>query len=114
MQGKTKEGGEPEDTVQPPPSPPEKDTQIDEKIEGKDKHLERPLESKLREVVIPRRYPDQTITIRGTYMTGIPRSIAEHELKTYPYIEPRMLRKRSIAPNKRRVVKDEVTEWLKA
>ncbi|GKC65007.1 hypothetical protein Tco_1097605 [Tanacetum coccineum] len=47
-------------------------------------------------------------------MTGIPRSIAEHELKTYPYIEPRMLRKRSIAPNKRRVVKDEVTEWLKA
>ncbi|GKD46380.1 hypothetical protein Tco_1271025 [Tanacetum coccineum] len=32
IQGHTKEGGEPEDTVQPPPSPPEKDAQIDEKI----------------------------------------------------------------------------------
>ncbi|GKA21797.1 reverse transcriptase domain-containing protein [Tanacetum coccineum] len=31
IQGQTKEGGEPKDTVQPPPSPPEKDTLIDEK-----------------------------------------------------------------------------------
>ncbi|GJU59297.1 reverse transcriptase domain-containing protein [Tanacetum coccineum] len=47
-------------------------------------------------------------------MTGIPRFIAEHELKTYPHIEPRVQRKRSIAPDRRKVVKEEVTEWLKA
>nr|GEY64591.1 hypothetical protein [Tanacetum cinerariifolium] len=49
-----------------------------------------------------------------TDMTGIPRSIAEHELKTYPHIEPRVQRKRSIAPDIRKVVKDEVAVWLKA
>ncbi|GJX00233.1 hypothetical protein Tco_0184146 [Tanacetum coccineum] len=66
IQGQTKEGGEPEDTVQPPPSPPEKDTQIDEKIEGKDKHPKRPLESKPpKKMVIHDDYPDQTITIGG-------------------------------------------------
>ncbi|GJZ16649.1 reverse transcriptase domain-containing protein [Tanacetum coccineum] len=47
-------------------------------------------------------------------MTRIPRFIAEHELKTYPHIEPRVQRKRSIAPERRKVVKDEVAEWLKA
>ncbi|GJT46053.1 hypothetical protein Tco_0954768 [Tanacetum coccineum] len=47
-------------------------------------------------------------------MTGIPRFIAEHELKTYPHIEPMVQRKRSIAPDRRKVVKDEVAEWLKA
>ncbi|GJU77231.1 hypothetical protein Tco_1274301 [Tanacetum coccineum] len=31
-QGQTKEEGEPVDTVQPPPNPPEKDTQTDEEI----------------------------------------------------------------------------------
>ncbi|GKA27484.1 hypothetical protein Tco_0713652 [Tanacetum coccineum] len=36
----------PEGTTQPPPSPPRKDTQTDEKIEGKDEHPEGPLESK--------------------------------------------------------------------
>ncbi|GKB33269.1 hypothetical protein Tco_0872670 [Tanacetum coccineum] len=45
-QGQTKEGGEPKDAVQPPPNPLEKDTQIDENIKGKDKHLKSPLESK--------------------------------------------------------------------
>ncbi|GJT11803.1 hypothetical protein Tco_0858845 [Tanacetum coccineum] len=65
-QGPTKERGEHEDTVQPPPNPPEKDTQIDEKIEGKDKHPERPLESKPpKKMVIHDDYPDQTITIGG-------------------------------------------------
>ncbi|GJT09252.1 reverse transcriptase domain-containing protein [Tanacetum coccineum] len=132
--------GEPEDTVQPPPSPPEKDTQIDEKIEGKDKHPERSLKSKpLEKVVIHDDYPDQTITIRGNLfvkcrselieilwkhanaffwtladMTRIPCFIAENELKTYPHIEPRVQRKRSIALNRRKIVKDEVAEWLKA
>ncbi|GKF57404.1 reverse transcriptase domain-containing protein [Tanacetum coccineum] len=45
---------------------------------------------------------------------GIPRFITEYELKTYPHIEPRVQRKRSIAPDTRKAVKDEVTEWLKA
>ncbi|GKB92052.1 hypothetical protein Tco_0964324, partial [Tanacetum coccineum] len=45
-QGQTKEGGDPKDAVQPPPNPLEKDTQIDENIKGKDKHLKSPLESK--------------------------------------------------------------------
>ncbi|GJT43971.1 hypothetical protein Tco_0952686 [Tanacetum coccineum] len=43
-------------------------------------------------------------------MIGIPRFIAEHELKTYPHIEPMVQRKRSIAPDKRKVVKEEVAE----
>ncbi|GJX75666.1 reverse transcriptase [Tanacetum coccineum] len=47
-------------------------------------------------------------------MTGIPHFVAEHELKTYPYIELRAQRKQSIDPDRRKVVKDEVTEWLKA
>ncbi|GJS94835.1 hypothetical protein Tco_0801803 [Tanacetum coccineum] len=92
-----------------------------------------------KKVVIHDDYPDQTIIIRGNLsaecraglveilrkhadafawtpadMTGIPRFVAEHELKTYPHIEPRVQRKRSIAPDRRKVVKDEVAEWLKA
>ncbi|GKB49211.1 reverse transcriptase domain-containing protein [Tanacetum coccineum] len=47
-------------------------------------------------------------------MTGIPRFIAEQELKTYPHIEPRVQRKQSIAPDRRKIVKEEVAEWLKA
>ncbi|GKA31231.1 reverse transcriptase domain-containing protein [Tanacetum coccineum] len=41
------------------------------------------------------------------------RFIAEHELKIHPHIEPRVQRKRSIAPDRRNVVKEEVAEWLK-
>nr|GEU92170.1 putative Gag-Pol precursor [Tanacetum cinerariifolium] len=111
--------GEPDDTIQPPPSPLKKDTQTDEKVEGNDKHLERPLESKPPEkVVIHGEHPDQTVTTGGNfsikYMTGIPHFIVEHELKTYHHIEPRVQRKRSITPDKRKVVKDEVVVWLKA
>ncbi|GJX49772.1 hypothetical protein Tco_0276617, partial [Tanacetum coccineum] len=116
---KTDKAGEPYDTIQPPPNPPKKDTQTDEKVEGKDEHLERPLKSKpLEKVVIHDDHPDQTITIRGNLsvkcrselieilrkhadafawtpadMTGIPRFITKHELKTYPHIEPMMQRK---------------------
>ncbi|GJT45743.1 reverse transcriptase domain-containing protein [Tanacetum coccineum] len=43
--GQTKEGGKSKDTIQLPPNPPEKDTQIDEKIKGKDEYPKRPLES---------------------------------------------------------------------
>nr|GEU81141.1 hypothetical protein [Tanacetum cinerariifolium] len=47
-------------------------------------------------------------------MTGIPYFIAEHDLKTYPHIEPRVQRKRNIALDRRKVVKEEVAGWLKA
>nr|GEW77630.1 hypothetical protein [Tanacetum cinerariifolium] len=131
---------EPDDTIQPPPSPPKKDTQIDEKVEGKDEHLERSLESKPpKKVVIHDDHLDQTIIVKGNLSvkcrselieilqkhadaftwtpadkTGIPHFIAEHELKTYHHIEPRVQRKWNIAPDQRRVVKDEVAEWLKS
>ncbi|GJY89671.1 hypothetical protein Tco_0504867, partial [Tanacetum coccineum] len=139
-QGQTNKAGEPEDTIQPPPVPYKEITQTDEKDEEEDESLEKSLESKPPEkVVIHNDYPDQTITIGGNLstkyrsilievlrkhvdaftwtladMTGIPRFVAKHELKTYPHIEPRVQRKRSIAPDKRKVVKDEVAEWLKA
>ncbi|GJS24794.1 RNA-directed DNA polymerase, eukaryota [Tanacetum coccineum] len=47
-------------------------------------------------------------------MIEIPRFITEHELKTYPHIELRVQRKQSIAPDRRKVIKDKVAEWLKA
>ncbi|GJV56742.1 hypothetical protein Tco_1457747 [Tanacetum coccineum] len=126
-QGQTKEEGEPEDT------------QTDEEIEGKDEHPERPVESKsMEKVVIHDDYPDQTVTIRENLsaecrfrlieilrkqadafswtladMTGILHVIAEHELKTYPHIETRVQMKWSIAPDRRKVVKEEAAEWLK-
>ncbi|GJS78281.1 reverse transcriptase domain-containing protein [Tanacetum coccineum] len=84
-------------------------------------------------------YPDQPITIGGSLsaecrteltkvmhkyadafvwvpadMTGIPCFIIEHQLKTYPHIEPRVQKKKSLAPNIRKVVKEKVEEWLKS
>ncbi|GJR03620.1 hypothetical protein Tco_0526604 [Tanacetum coccineum] len=138
--GQTDKVGELDGTIQPSPIPSKKDTQTDEKDKGKDEPLEKSLESKPPEkVVIHDDYPDQTIIIRGnlsaecrsrlieilrkhadafawtlTDMTGIPRFIADYELKTYPHIEPRVQRKRSKALDRRKVVKDEVAEWLKA
>ncbi|GJX33371.1 reverse transcriptase domain-containing protein [Tanacetum coccineum] len=47
-------------------------------------------------------------------MTGIPRAITEHSLDTYPHIEPKVQKKRSLAPDRMKVVIDEVNEWLKA
>ncbi|GJR12087.1 reverse transcriptase domain-containing protein [Tanacetum coccineum] len=47
-------------------------------------------------------------------MTGIPRAITEHTLDTYHHIEPKVQKKRSLAPDRRKVVTDEVNEWLKA
>ncbi|GKC60706.1 reverse transcriptase domain-containing protein [Tanacetum coccineum] len=47
-------------------------------------------------------------------MTGILRAITEHNLDTYPNIEPKVQKKRSLAPNMRKVVTNEVNEWLKA
>ncbi|GJS22218.1 hypothetical protein Tco_0450850 [Tanacetum coccineum] len=134
--GQTDKVGEPDGTIQSSPIPSKKDTQTDEKDKGKDEPLEKSLESKPPEkVVIHDDYPDQTIIIGGNLsiecrsglieilrkhadafawtpadMTGIPRFIAEHELKIYPHIEPRVQRKWSIAPDRRKVVKDEVVE----
>ncbi|GJZ73042.1 reverse transcriptase domain-containing protein [Tanacetum coccineum] len=47
-------------------------------------------------------------------MTGIPRAITEHSLDTYPHIKPKVQKKRSLALDRRKVVTDEVNEWLKA
>ncbi|GJZ61554.1 reverse transcriptase domain-containing protein, partial [Tanacetum coccineum] len=47
-------------------------------------------------------------------MTGIPKAITKHSIDTYPYIEPKAQKKRSLSPDRRKVVTDEVNEWLKA
>ncbi|GJU21833.1 reverse transcriptase domain-containing protein [Tanacetum coccineum] len=47
-------------------------------------------------------------------MTGIPRAITEDRLDTYPYIEPKVQKKRSLALDRKKVATDEVNEWLKA
>ncbi|GJZ57583.1 hypothetical protein Tco_0613077 [Tanacetum coccineum] len=132
--------GEPDCIIQPSPISSKKYTQADEKGKGEDESLDKSPGSKPPEkVVIHDGYPDQTITIGGSLtaeyrsgliemlrkradafawtsvdMTGIPHFVAEHELKTYPYIELRVQRKRSITPDRRKVVKDKVTEWIKA
>ncbi|GJV16956.1 reverse transcriptase domain-containing protein [Tanacetum coccineum] len=110
-------------------------------IKGKEKDelLENLPEGKPPEkVIIHDDHPHQTITIGGNLttecrselikilrkhadafawtpadMTKIPRFVAEHKLRTYPHIEPRVPRKRIIAPDRGKVVKDEVAEWLK-
>ncbi|GJW23967.1 reverse transcriptase domain-containing protein, partial [Tanacetum coccineum] len=90
-------------------------------------------------IVVNDNYPEQLVTIGGSLsvecrhalihtlrknvdvfawapsdMTGIPRAITEHSLDTYPHIEPKAQKKRSLAPDRRKVVTDEVNEWLKA
>ncbi|GJR10431.1 reverse transcriptase domain-containing protein, partial [Tanacetum coccineum] len=47
-------------------------------------------------------------------MTGILQAITEHSLDTYIHIEPNVQKKRSLALDRRKVVTDEVNEWLKA
>nr|GEU45890.1 reverse transcriptase domain-containing protein [Tanacetum cinerariifolium] len=79
-----------------------KDTDRNLKCKENDKLLEKPLENKPPKKVTP------------TDMTRIIHFIAEHELKIYPHIEPRVQRKWSIASDRRKVVKDEVVEWFKA
>ncbi|GKC22547.1 hypothetical protein Tco_1024697 [Tanacetum coccineum] len=138
--GHTDKTREPDGIIQPSPISSKKYTQAGKKDKGEDESLEKSSGSKPPEkVVIHDGYSDQTITIGGsltaeyrsrlieklrkhadafawtpTNMTGIPRFVVENELKTYPHIEPRVQWKRSIAPDRRKVVKDEVTEWLKA
>nr|GEU95406.1 hypothetical protein [Tanacetum cinerariifolium] len=137
-QRQTNKKGDPEGTTQLPPSPPRKDTKTYEKIKENDGHPKGPLENKpLEKVVIHDDYPDQTITIGGnlsaeyrskiikilhkhadafawtpTDMTGILRSIAKHELKTYPNIEPRVQRKQSIAMTEERATYQRLVDTI--
>ncbi|GKD17397.1 reverse transcriptase domain-containing protein [Tanacetum coccineum] len=112
------------------------DTHRNEEGKEKDELLEKSLENKPPEkVVVHGDHPDQTITIGGNLtaecrsgMTKILRKhadafawtpadmiriscfVAKHELKTYPHIEPRVQRKWSIAPDRRKIVKDEKSD----
>nr|GEY37322.1 hypothetical protein [Tanacetum cinerariifolium] len=104
-----------------------------------DKGKKPPKFSVEKTIVVNDNYPDQLVTIGGAMstecrhalihtlrknvdifawtpidMTGIPKAITEHSLATYPHIKPNVYKKRSLAPNRRKVVTDEVNEWLKA
>ncbi|GKB12574.1 reverse transcriptase domain-containing protein [Tanacetum coccineum] len=104
-----------------------------------DKGRRLPKYSVEEKIVINDNYPEQLITIGGGLsaecrhalihtllknvdifawtpadMTGIPRVITEHSLDTYPHNEPKAQKKRSLAPDRRKVVTDEVNKWLKA
>ncbi|GJV35195.1 reverse transcriptase domain-containing protein [Tanacetum coccineum] len=104
-----------------------------------DKERRLPKSSVEEKIVINDNYPEQLVTIGGGLsaecrhalihtlrknvdifawtpadMTGIPRAITEHSLDTYPHIEPKAQKKRSLTPDRRKVVTDEVNEWLKA
>ncbi|GJV37512.1 reverse transcriptase domain-containing protein [Tanacetum coccineum] len=47
-------------------------------------------------------------------MTRIPHFVTEHQLKTYPHVEPIVQKKRSLVPDRRKVFKEVVAEWLNA
>ncbi|GJW06740.1 hypothetical protein Tco_1569163 [Tanacetum coccineum] len=115
--------------------------QLDD-MEGRrqpDKGRKPPKSGTEEKIVVNDNYPEQLVTIGGGLspecrhalihtlrknvdifawtpadMADIPRSIMEHNLDTYPHIEPKAQKKRSLAPDKRKVVTDEVNEWLKA
>nr|GEV25292.1 putative forkhead-associated (FHA) domain-containing protein [Tanacetum cinerariifolium] len=115
------------------------DTNPDKEDKGEGKSVEAHMENKPPEkVTVNDDHLDQPITIGGNLsvecraelmkvmykhtdafawvpsdMTGIPRFVTEHELKTYSHTAQRVHRKRSIAPDRRKVVKEEVEEWLK-
>nr|GEU82994.1 hypothetical protein [Tanacetum cinerariifolium] len=84
-----------------------------EEMRQPDKGKNPPKSSMEEKIVVNDNYPEQLVTIEGD-MTGIPRAIMEHSLDTYPHIEPKVQKKRSIALDRRNVVTDEVNEWLKA
>ncbi|GKC61744.1 reverse transcriptase domain-containing protein [Tanacetum coccineum] len=103
-----------------------------------DKGKKPPKSSVEENIVVNDNYPEQLVTIEGglsaeckhalihtlrknvdifawtlTEMKGIPRAITEHSLDTYPHIEPKVQKNRSLAPDRRKVATDEVNEWLK-
>ncbi|GJW03692.1 hypothetical protein Tco_1562548 [Tanacetum coccineum] len=98
-----------------------------------------PKSSVEEKIMINDNYPEQLITIGGGLsaecrhalihtlrknvdifawtpadMTGIPRAITKHSLDTYPHIEPKAQKKRSLASDRRKVMTNKVNEWLKA
>ncbi|GJZ98864.1 reverse transcriptase domain-containing protein [Tanacetum coccineum] len=79
-----------------------------------DKGRKPPKSGTEEKIVVNDNYPEQLVTIGGADMTGIPRVITEHNLDTYPHIEPKAQKKRSLALDRMKVVTDEVNEWLKA
>ncbi|GJZ58190.1 reverse transcriptase domain-containing protein [Tanacetum coccineum] len=124
-----------------PWSPEKEPMQLDDMEERRqlDKGKKLPKSSVDEKIVVNDNYPEQLVTIGGGLsaecrhalihtlrknvdifawtpadMMGIPRAITEHSLDTYPHIEPKVQKKRSLAPDKRKVVTDEVNEWLKA
>ncbi|GKA35864.1 reverse transcriptase domain-containing protein [Tanacetum coccineum] len=103
-----------------------------------DKGKKPPKSGTKEKIVVNDNYPEQLVTIGGglsaecrhalihtlrknvdifpwtpTDITGILRVITEHSLDTDPHIEPKAQKKRSLALDMRKVVTDEVNEWLK-
>ncbi|GJS42979.1 hypothetical protein Tco_0568022 [Tanacetum coccineum] len=63
----------------------------------------KPPKSSVEEKIVANdNYPEQLVTIGG-----------EHRMDTYPHIEPKVQKKRSLAPDRKKVVTNEVNEWLK-
>ncbi|GJW58974.1 hypothetical protein Tco_0105705 [Tanacetum coccineum] len=115
--------------------------QLDD-MEGRrqpDKGRKPPKSGTKEKIVVNDNYPEQLVTIGGGLsaecrhtlihtlrknvdifawtpadITGIPKAITEHSLDTYPHIEPKAQKKRGLDPDMRKVVTDEVNEWLKA
>ncbi|GKC68790.1 hypothetical protein Tco_1101388 [Tanacetum coccineum] len=90
------------------PPPPEREISPNKEDERKYGLVEAPVENKPPEKVL-HKHADAFAWAHAD-MTGIPRFVAEHKLKTYPHIEPDDQRKTSIAPDRRIVVKEEVEE----
>ncbi|GKA89483.1 hypothetical protein Tco_0811295 [Tanacetum coccineum] len=107
-------------------------------MEERHKRKKLPKSSVEEKIVVNDNYPEQLVTIRGglsakcrhalihtlrknvdifawtpANMTGIPWAITEHSLDTYPHIEPKVQNKISLALDRRKVVNDEVNEWIK-
>ncbi|GJX01524.1 hypothetical protein Tco_0185437, partial [Tanacetum coccineum] len=106
--GQTDKVGEPDSTIQPSHIPSKKDTQTDEKDKGKDQPLEKSLESKpLENVAIHDNYPEQTIIIEGNLSVETrAQDIPSHKAESAEKMEKNF--------GQKKVVKDEVAEWLKA
>ncbi|GJW46203.1 reverse transcriptase domain-containing protein [Tanacetum coccineum] len=121
--------------------PGKKPMQLDDMEERRqlDKGKKPPKSSIEEKIMVNDNYPEQLVTIGGGLsaecrhalihtlrknvdifawtpadMTGIPRAITEHSLDTYPHIEPKVQKNRSLSPDRRKVATDEVNEWLKA
>ncbi|GKD70341.1 reverse transcriptase domain-containing protein [Tanacetum coccineum] len=96
-----------------PRKPGKEPMQLDDMEERRklDKNRKPPKSDAKEKIVINDNYPEQLVTIRGGLSA---KAITEHSQDTYPHIEPKAQKKRSLAPYRRKVVIDEVNEWLKA